>query len=112
MKMSQKIKAIRKAEGLTQITFCKISGIALSSLKNYEGGHAEPGLQPILQITNTSLFEKYTMWLMTDKVAPSVGQIAPTLAHYGTDGEEVQKQIRKTDEDSAVRSSHYDQKAG
>lgn len=83
MKMSQKIRAIRKAEGLTQIKFCEISGIALSSLKNYEGGHAEPGIQVILQILNSSAFEKYTMWLMTDKTAPEAGQIAPALAHIG-----------------------------
>ncbi|WP_063657309.1 helix-turn-helix domain-containing protein [Candidatus Arsenophonus triatominarum] len=110
MKMSQKIKAIRKAEGLTQIKFCKISGIALSSLKNYEGGHAEPGLQPILQITNTSLFEKYTMWLMTDKVAPAAEQIAPALTHCGIDGGEAQKQTKKTGADSDVRSSYYAKK--
>ncbi|HGJ5884660.1 helix-turn-helix domain-containing protein [Arsenophonus sp.] len=84
MKMSQKIKAIRQAEGLTQVKFCEISGIALSSLKNYEGGHAEPGLQPILQITNTNLFEKYTMWLMTDKTAPEAGQIEPAFSLNGS----------------------------
>jgi transcriptional regulator with XRE-family HTH domain len=27
----EKIKAIRKAEGLTQVKFCEISGIALST---------------------------------------------------------------------------------
>ncbi|WP_334473630.1 helix-turn-helix transcriptional regulator [Arsenophonus sp. PmNCSU2021_1] len=92
MKMSQKIKAIRKAEGLTQITFCKITGIALSSLKNYEGGHAEPGLQPILQITNTSLFEKYTFWLMTDKVKPEAGQIEPAFSLSGSEVSEKKDQ--------------------
>ncbi|WGM08257.1 helix-turn-helix transcriptional regulator (plasmid) [Arsenophonus nasoniae] len=92
MKMSQKIKAIRQAEGLTQVKFCEISGIALSSLKNYEGGHAEPGLQPILQITNTNLFEKYTMWLMTDKTAPEAGQIEPA---FSLDGSVKSKSKRK-----------------
>lgn len=44
MNVAEKIKAIRKAEGLTQVKFCEISGLALSTLKNYEGGHAEPGV--------------------------------------------------------------------
>lgn len=44
MNIAEKIRAIRKAEGLTQVKFCEISGLALSTLKNYEGGHAEPGL--------------------------------------------------------------------
>ncbi|WP_038912374.1 helix-turn-helix domain-containing protein [Dickeya dadantii] len=85
MDIAQKIKLIRKAEGLTQIKFCEISGIALSTLKNYEGGHREPGLQVVLQITNTKQFQKYTLWLMTDKTAPEAGQIAPALAHIGPD---------------------------
>ncbi|MFC3393669.1 helix-turn-helix domain-containing protein [Brenneria rubrifaciens] len=83
MKISQKLRAIRKAEGLTQAKFCEISGIALGTVKNYEGGHQEPGIQVVLQVTNTKLFEKYTLWLMTDKTAPEAGQIAPALAHIG-----------------------------
>lgn len=60
MNMAQKIKAIRKGEGLTQAKFCEISGLALSTLKNYEGGHAEPGLSIVLKVTNTPQFKKYT----------------------------------------------------
>lgn len=33
MNVAEKIKAIRKAEGLTQVKFCEISGLALSTLK-------------------------------------------------------------------------------
>lgn len=88
MNMSEKIRAIRKAEGLTQVKFCEISGLALSTLKNYEGGHAEPGLGSILQLTKSPRFEKYTLWLMTDKTAPASGQIAPACAHSGQDGKE------------------------
>lgn len=83
MKISEKLRAIRKAEGLTQKKFCEISGIALSTLKNYEGGHKEPGFQVVSQIVNTSSLQKYTLWLMTDKTAPQAGQIAPALAHIG-----------------------------
>lgn len=83
MKMSQKIRAIRKAEGLTQAKFCEITGIALSTLKNYEGDHREPGLQVMLQITNSQLFKKYTLWLMTDETAPESGQISPVVSHSG-----------------------------
>jgi len=112
MKMSEKLKKIRKAEGLTQVKFCEISGIALGTLKNYEGGHQEPGIQVVLQVTHNARFKKYTMWLMTDEIESTTGQIAPALAHYGTDGGEAQKQTRKTGVDSDVKSSHYDQKAG
>jgi transcriptional regulator with XRE-family HTH domain len=85
MTMGQKLKAIRKAEGLTQKKFSEISGIALSTLKNYEGEYKTPGLQVLLQVTNTPQFQKYTLWLMTDKTAPQAGQISPAFAHNGQD---------------------------
>ncbi|ENZ5482433.1 helix-turn-helix domain-containing protein [Serratia marcescens] len=94
MNMSEKIRAIRKAEGLTQVKFCEISGLALSTLKNYEGGHAEPGLGSILQLTKNYRFEKYTLWLMTDKTAPESGQIAPACAHSGQDSKESDRSER------------------
>ncbi|MGK0603037.1 helix-turn-helix transcriptional regulator [Yokenella regensburgei] len=96
MKMSQKLRAIRKAEGLTQAKFCEVTGLALSTLKNYEGDHREPGLQIMLQITNTPLFQKYTLWLMTDKTAPQAGQIAPALAHIGPESTESDHSEKQT----------------
>ncbi|MCS2169071.1 helix-turn-helix domain-containing protein [Scandinavium sp. TWS1a] len=85
MNLAQKLRAIRKAEGLTQAKFCEISGIALGTLKNYEGGHQEPGIQVVMQVTNSKQFEKYTLWLMTGNTAPQAGQISPAFAHIGQD---------------------------
>ncbi|HGH2723224.1 TPA: helix-turn-helix domain-containing protein [Salmonella enterica subsp. enterica serovar Saintpaul] len=96
MKIAEKIKAIRKAEKLTQVKFCEISGLALGTLKNYEGGHAEPGLGVVMKITNTPQFQKYTLWLMTDKTAPQAGQIAPVLAHIGRDNSESDHSEKQT----------------
>lgn len=77
MNITEKIKAIRKAEGLTQATFCEISKIPLSTLKNYEGGHTEPSVNTLLLITSNPRFKKYALWLTTDETAPEAGQIAP-----------------------------------
>lgn len=96
MNLAQKLRAIRKAEGLTQSKFCEISGIALGTLKNYEGGHQEPGIQVIMQVTNTTQFEKYTLWLMTDKTAPEAGQISPVVAHSGPEKTTSSHSGRKT----------------
>ncbi|HBV9014858.1 TPA: helix-turn-helix transcriptional regulator [Citrobacter freundii] len=85
MNLAQKLRAIRKAEGFTQAKFSEISGIAKGTIKNYESGQQEPGIQVVLQITQSKLFEKYALWLMTDKTAPQAGQIAPALAHIGQD---------------------------
>lgn len=88
MKISEKLKAIRIAEGLTQKKFCEMSGVALSSLKNYEGGHKDPGIQIVSLVVNTPQFEKYTLWLMTDKTAPEAGQVEPAIVHTGQDATE------------------------
>ncbi|EBW4977768.1 XRE family transcriptional regulator [Salmonella enterica subsp. enterica serovar Kentucky] len=96
MNVAEKIKAIRKAEGLTQVKFCEISGLALSTLKNYEGGHAEPGLGVVMKITNTPQFQKYTLWLMTDKTAPQAGQIAPAFAHIWQESTESDHSEKQT----------------
>lgn len=77
MNITEKIKAIRKAEGLTQATFCEISKIPLSTLKNYEGGHAEPSVSTLLLLTSNPRFKKYALWLTTGETAPEAGQIAP-----------------------------------
>lgn len=82
MNIAQKLRAIRQSEGLTQAKFSEISGIALGTLKNYEGGHQDPGIQVVLQVTNAPQFQKYTLWLMTDKTAPEAGQIAPARAQW------------------------------
>lgn len=96
MNLAQKLRAIRKAEGLTQSKFCEISGIALGTLKNYEGGHQEPGIQVIMQVTNTTQFEKYALWLITGKTAPEAGQISPVVAHSGQDETTSSPSDRKT----------------
>ncbi|HGJ5857457.1 MAG TPA: helix-turn-helix domain-containing protein [Arsenophonus nasoniae] len=108
----KKLRLIRQSEGLTQASMAKITGIAISAIKNYETQGVEVGISIIDRVLDKEEFRKYTMWLMTDEIAPSAGQIAPALAHCGTDGGEAQKQRRKTGENSDVRSSHYDQKTG
>ncbi len=96
MNLAQKLRAIRKAEGLTQAKFCEISGIALGTVKNYEGGHQEPGINVVMQVTHSKQFEKYTLWLMTDKTAPQAGQIAPALAHIGQESTESDHSEKQT----------------
>ena len=88
MIVSEKIKAIRTAEGLSQNQFCKIMEIPISTLKKLEGGYNEPGWTTLMKLTQHPLFEKYTLWLMTDKTAPQAGQIAPALAHIGPESTE------------------------
>lgn len=83
MKLSEKIKAIRMAEGLSQNEICKIIDLPRSTLSKYESGLFEPGGNALVKYTTHPRFEKYALWLMTDKTAPQAGQIAPAFAHIG-----------------------------
>ncbi|WP_406941705.1 helix-turn-helix domain-containing protein [Arsenophonus sp.] len=110
--LGEKIRKIREAEGINRKELSEMLNIPYSSLNNYEAGRIQVTENIMIRITNHHLFKKYALWLMTGDIAPESGQIAPALAHYGTDGEQAQKRTRKTSKNSDVRSSHYDQKAG
>lgn len=77
---------MRKAEGLSRREMSEITGISANNLKNYESiGRQIPGDYLALILENPR-FEKYTLWLMTDKTAPSAGQVSPPLSPDGQGG--------------------------
>jgi len=78
----QKLRSIRKAEGMTQAALAEIAGLGLSSVKNYEAGKVV-GLSIIERILEVDNFQKYTLWLMIGKTSEAAGQIAPALSHSG-----------------------------
>lgn len=77
MDFPSKLKAIRKAERLTQREFCEILDFSHSTFRKYEAGIFEPGAPALLRIANHPRFKKYTLWLMTGDAAPAGGQISP-----------------------------------
>ncbi len=79
----EKIRLIRKEEGLTQPEFAEITGISLNTIKNFEVKGREITSQNLLIITNHPRFQKYALWLMTDQVAPEAGQISPAVEQEG-----------------------------
>lgn len=74
---AKKLRLIRKAEKLTQPAFSQLTGVALSSIKNYETQGIDVGLGILERVIAVAPLQKYTLWLMTDKTAPEAGQIAP-----------------------------------
>lgn len=77
MNIVNRIKIVRRAEGLTQPEFCKLTGLKMSTLTSYELGTTKtiPSNQLEKITTNKRLF-KYSLWLVTGKTAPKCGQIA------------------------------------
>ncbi|EFC1616860.1 repressor [Escherichia coli] len=77
MKLGEKLKAIRAAEGLSQNEFCEFIDLSINTLRKYETGGYEPGGSALVKIAQHPRFQKYTLWLMSDITAPEAGQIAP-----------------------------------
>ncbi|NER59721.1 helix-turn-helix transcriptional regulator [Pseudomonas sp. MAFF212428] len=77
MDFPKKLKAIRKAEGLTQREFCEVLQFSESTFRKYEAGFIEVGAPALLKIANHPQFKKYALWLITGDTAPESGQISP-----------------------------------
>ena len=84
--IGKKIREIREAEGLSRGQFAEITGIAEGAQKFYETDRRALGSETLLKITSHPRFEKYTLWLMTDKTNEAAGQISPPLSPNGLDG--------------------------
>lgn len=82
----EKLKEIRNAEGLTQPALSELTGVSLGAIRNYETGQRDVGLSVLDKIIKHERFRKYTLWLMTDQIAPESGQISPALSPDGQSG--------------------------
>ncbi|WP_370608013.1 helix-turn-helix domain-containing protein [Citrobacter meridianamericanus] len=92
---AEKLRQIRKAEGLTQKEFSELTGVALGTIKKYETGHQPARAEVLESVIEVNMFEKYTLWLMTDKSAPAAGQIAPPLSPDGQGDKKSSRSIQK-----------------
>lgn len=78
MELSAKLKAVRQKEGLTQMEFCELLGISISTYKKQEMSlRAEVSTAVLLKITHHPQFEKFALWLMTDRTCIECGQVSP-----------------------------------
>lgn len=83
MEFKEKLKLMRKAEGLSQAGFCELMDMSISTVKKIETGIFEPGWSIVVKITQHPQFKKYALWLTTDETAEESGQISPVLSPDG-----------------------------
>lgn len=81
----KKLKDMRVAEGVTQQQLSEMAGISLGTIKNYETCQRDAGIKVIEQVLALPIFEKYALWLMTDKTSEAAGQVSPVLSPDGQD---------------------------
>ncbi|EBK7002235.1 XRE family transcriptional regulator [Salmonella enterica] len=82
---SKKLRQIREAEGLTQKQFAELTGLAISTVRSYEGVGQTARAAIVEKVIQVDRFEKYMFWLMKNKTLPSAGQIAPSLSLDGSE---------------------------
>ncbi|EJA3912309.1 helix-turn-helix transcriptional regulator [Salmonella enterica] len=96
IEISNKLKAIRDSEGLSQAKFADLIGIAVGTVKQYETGVRGVGTEVLLKITKHPQFKKYTTWLMSDETNEAAGQISPSLSPDGQKSTSPSQTFRKT----------------
>ena len=85
MSIGKKLREIREAEGLTREELSEITGVPVPTMKRYETGRiAYVGSDTLTKYTQHPRFSKYSLWLMSDLVAPESGQISPALSPDGS----------------------------
>ena len=78
MPINEKIIIISKAEKLTRNQLADLSGLSYSTInKLIVGINANMKAKTLQKIAGISQFEKYALWLLTDKTDPKNGQISP-----------------------------------
>lgn len=75
--VGQKIRLIRETMGLSRPKFAELLGVPPTTLKNYELGYREVGGAFLVTLAHQDLLYKYTLWLLSDQVAPEIGQVSP-----------------------------------
>ncbi|MDR5611224.1 MULTISPECIES: helix-turn-helix transcriptional regulator [unclassified Arsenophonus] len=96
MSIAEKIKIIRESERLNRRQLAEMVNIPYSSLTYYETGRTTPDTYVTMKILSHPKFLKYTMWFMTNEIAPESGQIAPALAHSGQEETKLVQSEKKT----------------
>lgn len=96
IEISNKLKAIRESEGLSQAKFADLIGIAVGTVKQYETGVRGVGTEVLLKVTMHPQLKKYTTWLMSDETNEAAGQISPSLSPDGCDVTFRSQRPRKT----------------
>ncbi|EHK2736537.1 helix-turn-helix transcriptional regulator [Salmonella enterica] len=96
IEISNKLKAIRESEGLSQAKFADLIGIAVGTVKQYETGIRGVGTEVLLKVTMHPQLKKYTTWLMSDETNEAAGQISPSLSPDGLEHTSPSQTFRKT----------------
>ena len=79
MELGSKIRIIREFENLTRDEFSKIIEISPRTIESWETLKRKMSAPDLQKITQHERFQKYTLWLLNDTIAPESGQVSPEV---------------------------------
>tara|TARA_R110001599_G_scaffold287356_1_gene489891 strand:- start:1244 stop:1507 length:264 start_codon:yes stop_codon:yes gene_type:complete len=79
MELGSKIRKIREFENLTRAEFSEIAEISPRTLESWETLKRKMSAPDLQKITQNPSFQKYTLWLLNDTIAPESGQVSPEV---------------------------------
>lgn len=79
-RLGEKIKAIRLFFKETQEVFSRNTTISIGTLRNIERGNNTPTYSILRNLTYSEEYGHFTLWLMSDSIAPEIGQTDIELA--------------------------------
>lgn len=86
--ISEKLRQIRETENQSRQEFSEKIGKSKDTITNYEVRKSTPRTELIVEVLK--VWPEYTLWLMTDKTEPEVGQISPEIKRIA---EENQREV-------------------
>lgn len=75
--LGHKIKRIRAALNLTREEFASMINTPFSTIKNYELLYRKVSSDTLISICTNPIMHRYTLWLVSDKTNPQMGQVEP-----------------------------------
>lgn len=84
--LSERIRAIREAEGLGRKAFADMTGIPIRTIEGIEQKDRVPSGDVLEKVAQT--WPKYAYWLITGLTMPAAGHISPEI-------EQTRKELQK-----------------
>lgn len=76
--VKERLKLMRKTEGLTQDDFAELVGIPVGTCRNFEQNGTVSFAQ-LLKVFEHPRFARYLMWFFQGHSYPTIGQISPDI---------------------------------
>ncbi|AVI66969.1 hypothetical protein CKQ84_14345 [Shewanella sp. WE21] len=84
MNFGERLKYVIQEEGMSQRQFAEEMDMSLVAIERYISGKREPASKFFVKFSESKVFNKYLVWLLSGNVEPGVGQVCPVFSTQNT----------------------------